>query len=90
MTPFLKGKSDRKKPWIFYFAINRSKITPNLMQELLSEYGFKSKPNEKIVGDFDFAMKIRLEEHYNTSKFAKELITIYKEQIMEIKVNEIK
>lgn len=88
MTPFLKNKSDQKKPYKFYFAIDRSKITPKQMQIELEEFGFKKlKPNKEVdKGQFDFVMSIRIETHYNPTKFANDLIKKYKNQIMEIKI----
>lgn len=86
MTPFQKGKSDKKIRYTFYFAIDRSKITPKQMQAELEEFGFKPVSKEFDSGQFDFAMTIRLEQYYNTSKFAKDLITKYKEHLMEVKI----
>ncbi len=84
MTPFIKGKSEQKIPFIYKFSIYKPKTTNNKAKDILTSYGFTKF---RLLEDpmYDFEMRIRLEEHFNAIHYAKVLMKKYKDIFMEIK-----
>jgi len=84
VTPFVKGESEPKIPYIYKFSIYKPKTTNNKAKDILSSYGFTKF---RLVEDpiYDFEMRIRLEEHFNAIQYAKKLMKKYKDIFMEIK-----
>ena len=87
MTPFVKGKSDEIQTLFYYFKIDKRRASIDQIKNVLEDYKFKTdlKHDKK---DFDFVMSIRLETHYNSTKFARDLMKKYQFTIKEIKVEE--
>jgi len=84
VTPFIKGKSEPKIPYIYKFSIYKPKTTNNKTKEILTSYGFTKFQLIKEP-QYDFQMRIRLEEHFNAITFAKSLIKKHNDVFMEIK-----
>lgn len=82
----LRGVPDKKKVWRFYFSLNYRKTDFKKTQEELKQYGFRMF--EKDQGVYDMEARISLEEEFNASKFATDLLTKYR-FIKEIEVREV-
>jgi len=85
MTPFIKGKSENKIPYIYKFSIYKAKTTNNKAKDILTSYGFNKYTLVDEDPTYDFQMRLRLEEHFNAVKFAGDLIKKHKDIFMEIK-----
>jgi len=88
VTPFIKGKSEPKIPYIFNFSIYKAKTTNSIAESKLKDYGFnKFKLSEDP--QYDFQMRLRLEEHFNAVKLAGDLVKKHKDIFMEIKAEPV-
>jgi hypothetical protein len=81
----LKGKTEKKKIWTYYFNFNYRKTNFKKAEDELKTFGFRNF--KKDQGVYDMEARISLEEAFNASKFATDLLTKFR-FIKEIEVRE--